>query len=276
MTLKAYRPVTPGLRGTVLVDRSSLWRGGPLKQLTRGLKKTGGRCSMGHMTARHRGGGHRRRYRTVDFCRLKRGLWAEVERLEYDPVRTAFLALVRYEDGEYAYILAPDKLKVGDRVIAAVDADIKPGNALPLSAIPQGTFVHNVEMKPMKGGQLGRAAGTSVRVLGLDAGYALLGLPSGEVRRILGACWATVGVLSNTDRKNENLGKAGRNRWRGRRPHVRGVAMNPVDHPLGGGNGKTSGGRHPCSPWGQSAKGLRTRMNKRTQGFIVKRRAGGR
>jgi large subunit ribosomal protein L2 len=203
-------------------------------------------------------------------------MWAEVERLEYDPVRTAFLALMRYEDGERSYVLAPDKLKVGDRVMTAADADIKPGNALPLSAIPQGTFVHNVEMKPLKGGQLGRAAGAAVRVLGLDAGYALLGMPSGEVRRVLGSCWATVGVLSNADHKNENLGKAGRNRWRGRRPHVRGVAMNPVDHPLGGGNGHTSGGRHPCSPWGQSAKGLRTRMNKRTQGFIVKRRSGGR
>ncbi|MEH0002152.1 MAG: 50S ribosomal protein L2 [Holosporaceae bacterium] len=273
MSLRVYKPVTPGQRGTVLIDRSKLWKKGPLRSLTQGMAKKGGRCATGRLTAYHRGGGHKKRYRLIDFKRQKYDVAGRVERFEYDPNRSAFIALVAYEDGEKAYILAPQKLEVGDTIVASEKADIKPGNALPLYAIPQGTFLHNVEMKIKKGGQIARAAGTSVRLLGRDGGYALLSMTSGEVRRISEQCWATVGVLSNPDRKNESLGKAGRNRWRGRRPHVRGVAMNPIDHPHGGGEGKTSGGRHPVSPWGQPTKGKRTRSNKRTDWWIVKRRA---
>lgn len=272
MSLKSYKPVTPGQRGTVLVDRTSLWKGRAIKSLTQRFARTGGRNAAGRLTAYHRGGGHRRLYRAVDFKRKRFDDVATVERFEYDPGRTAFIALVRYVDETLSYILAPTGLSVGDQVVAASTADMRPGNALPLSAIPQGTFVHNVELKPGKGGQIARAAGASVRVLGRDEGYTLLKMTSGEVRRVPEACWATIGVLANSDHKNISLGKAGRNRWRGWRPHVRGVAMNPIDHPHGGGEGKTSGGRHPVSPWGVKTKGKRTRNNARTDRFIVQRR----
>lgn len=274
MSLRAFKPTTPGVRGTVLVDRSGLWKGGPLKSLVRGVAKTGGRCAKGRVTAGNKGGGHRRRLRQVDFLRLRRDEPCTVQRLEYDPGRTAFLALVSYEDGQLSYILAPEGVKAGDMLVASESAEIVPGNALPLSVIPQGVFVHNVELKPRAGGKLVRSAGSSARLMGVDAGYAMLLMPSGEVRRVPSACWATVGSLSNPDKKNEVLGKAGRSRLRGRRPHVRGVAMNPIDHPHGGGEGRTSGGRHPVSPWGQSAKGKRTRRNRRTDKFLVKRRFG--
>ena len=272
MSLKAYRPITPGQRGTVLVDRSALWKGRPVKTLVESLSRSGGRNAQGRITAYQRGGGHKRLYRSVDFKRSVRDDTGRVERFEYDPNRTAHLALVRYDDGRLLYILAPQKLSIGDSVLASEKADIVPGNALPLCKIPQGTYVHNVEMKPEKGGQLARSAGSSVRVMGRDEGYVLLRLSSGEVRRVPEKCWATVGVVSNADHKNISLGKAGRNRWRGWRPHVRGVAMNPIDHPHGGGEGKTSGGRHPVSPWGVQTKGKGTRCNARTDRFIVKRR----
>jgi large subunit ribosomal protein L2 len=271
MSLKVYRPVTPGQRGTVLVNRAGLWKSGPLKTLTVGLRKTGGRNAHGRLTAYHRGGGHKRVYRMVDFKRSKEGK-AVVERIEYDPNRTAHIALIKYDDGTYAYILAPQKLAIGDFVASGLGADIKPGNAMPLKAIPSGTFIHNVELKVGKGAQLVRSAGCFARVMARDGDYVLVQLSSGEVRRVLGRCWASIGALSNKDLKNESLGKAGRNRWRGWRPHVRGVAMNPIDHPHGGGEGKTSGGRHPVTPWGVSTKGKKTRRNKRTDVFIVKRR----
>jgi large subunit ribosomal protein L2 len=272
VSLKAYRPTTPGQRGTVLVDRSLLWRGRSIKTLTTRMAKTGGRNAVGRLTAYHRGGGHRKLYRSIDFKRMHRDVEGRVERVEYDPNRTTFIALVRYPDDVLSYILAPAKLGVGGAVVASEKADILPGNALPLRAIPPGTFVHNVEMKPGKGGQMARAAGAFARIMGRDEGYILLRLSSGEMRRVPEDCWASVGVLSNADHKNISLGKAGRNRWRGRRPCVRGVAMNPIDHPHGGGEGKTSGGRHPVSPWGLPAKGKRTRKNKRTDRLIVKRR----
>ena len=272
MSLKSYNPTTPGQRGLVLVDRSHLWKGKPEKSFTVGLSRTGGRNVHGHLTSYQRGGGHKRSYRLVDFKRLKGGVSAVVERLEYDPNRTTFIALIRYDDGELSYILAPEKLSPGDRVESGDAVDVKPGNSMLLRHIPVGTHVHNVELKIGKGGQIARAAGTSAQILGRDIGYVLIRLSSGEVRRIRGECRATVGVLSNADHKNENLGKAGRNRWKGWRPHVRGVAMNPIDHPMGGGEGRTSGGRHPVSPWGKPTKGKRTRNNKRTAKFIVKRR----
>lgn len=272
MALKKYKPTTPGQRQLVLVDRSHLWGGKPEKTLTEGLNKKGGRNNHGRLTVRSRGGGHKRSYRVIDFKRRKFDVPATVERLEYDPNRSAFIALVRYEDGEVAYILAPQRLGVGDKVIASASADIKPGNAMPLSSIPVGTIVHNVEMKPEKGGQIARAAGTYAQIVGRDAGYTLVRLNSGEQRRILGSCLATVGAVSNPDNSNTNLGKAGRMRWLGRRPHTRGVAMNPVDHPHGGGEGRTSGGRNPVTPWGKPTKGKRTRSNKSTDKFIVRSR----
>jgi large subunit ribosomal protein L2 len=272
MALKTYKPVTPSRRNLVLVDRSSLWKGKPVKGLTTGLDKKGGRNNHGRITARRRGGGHKRRYRLVDFKRQKAEIPAKVVRLEYDPNRTAFIALIEYEDGEQSYILAPQRLAPGDTVISGESADIKPGNAKPLSAIPVGTIVHNVEMKPGKGGQIARAAGTYVQLVGRDAGYALLRLSSGEVRMVRAECMATVGAVSNSDQANIKLGKAGRKRWIGKRPSVRGVAMNPVDHPHGGGEGRTSGGRHPVTPWGKPTKGARTRSNKKTDRLIVRRR----
>jgi len=271
MALKTFNPVTPGRRELVLVDRRELWKGKPEKSLTEGKSKSGGRNNQGHISVRHRGGGHKQRYRVIDFKRRKWGVPATVERLEYDPNRTAFIALVVYEDGEKAYILAPQRLAVGDTVIAGERVDVKPGNAMPLMGMPVGTIVHNVEMKIGKGGQMARAAGTYVQLVGRDQGYALLRLASGEVRMVRQECMATVGAVSNADHLNESLGKAGRKRWLGIRPTVRGTAMNPVDHPLGGGEGRTKGGRQPVSPWGQPAKGFRTRRNKRTSKLIVRR-----
>jgi len=272
MALKQFNPTTPGTRNLVLVDRSELHKGGPVKALTEGLTKTGGRNNQGRTTAWHRGGGHKRRYRMVDFKRRKLGVPGTVERLEYDPNRTAFIALVRYQDDELAYILAPQRLAVGDVVIADDHADIKPGNAMPLKSMPVGTIVHNVELKAGKGGQIARSAGCYAQLVGKDQGYAQIRLSSGELRLVRGECMATVGAVSNPDNANQKLGKAGRKRWLGKRPHVRGVVMNPVDHPHGGGEGRTSGGRHPVTPWGKPTKGKRTRTNKKTDRLIMRTR----
>jgi len=272
MALKQFNPVTPSLRGTVLVDRSDLHKGKPIKELTEGMHSTGGRNNQGRTTSRFMGGGHKRRYRLIDFKRKKRDVTATVERLEYDPYRTAFIALIRYEDGELAYILAPQRLKAGDKVVASEQADIKPGNAMPLKSMPVGTIVHNVELKIGRGGQIARSAGCYAQLIGKDSGYAQLRLSSGELRMVRAECVATVGAVSNPDNQNINFGKAGRMRWLGFRPHNRGVAMNPVDHPLGGGEGKTSGGRHPVTPWGKPTKGKRTRTNKKTQHLIMRSR----
>jgi large subunit ribosomal protein L2 len=272
MALKTFKPVTPSQRQLVIVERGELWKGAPVKELTEGLRSKGGRNNTGRVTLRFRGGGHKRRYRMVDFKRVKDDVVATVERLEYDPNRTAFIALVKYEDGELSYILAPQRLKAGDQVVSGERVDVKPGNVMPLKNIPVGTIVHNVEMKPGKGGQLARSAGTYVQLVGRDAGYALLRLSSGEVRMVRSDCRATIGAVSNPDQQNINIGKAGRNRWLGRRPSVRGVAMNPIDHPHGGGEGRTSGGRHPVTPWGKPTKGKKTRHNKATDRYIVRRR----
>ena len=272
MALKQYKPTTPGQRGLVLVDRRDLWKGEPVKQLSEGLSKKGGRNNAGRITARRRGGGHKRRYRVIDFKRRKFDIPATVERLEYDPNRTAFIALLHYEDGEQSYILAPQRLGVGDTVIAGARVDVKPGNAMPLRSIPIGTIIHNVELKPGAGGKLARAAGTYVQLVGRDQAYALLKLASSEVRMVRAECMATIGAVSNPDQANIKLGKAGRKRWLGKRPAVRGVAMNPIDHPHGGGEGRTSGGRHPVTPWGKPTKGKRTRSNKKTDPLILRRR----
>ncbi len=272
MPMKSYNPVTNGQRGLVRIDRSGLYKGKPVKHLTEGLTRTGGRNNTGRITSRHIGGGHKRRYRLVDFKRQKWDMPAEVQRLEYDPNRTAFIALIEYSDGEQAYILAPQRLKVGDKVEAGEKADIKPGNALPLGKIPVGTIVHNVELKAGKGGQVARSAGAYVQIVGRETGYAQVRLASGELRLVRQECMATVGAVSNAEHNNENLGKAGRRRWMGRRPHVRGVVMNPIDHPHGGGEGRTSGGRHPVTPWGKPTKGKRTRSNKKTDRLIMRSR----
>ena len=272
MALRKSNPVTPGTRQLVQVDRRDLYKGEPVKALTEGLTKSGGRNNAGRITARRRGGGHKRKYRVVDFKRRKFDVPATVERIEYDPNRTAFIALLKYEDGELAYILAPQRLGVGDRVIAGRRTDVKPGNAMPLGSMPIGTIVHNVEMKPGKGGQIARSAGTYVQLVGRDMGYAQLKLSSGELRRVRAECMATVGAVSNPDQANIKLGKAGRKRWLGKRPSVRGVVMNPVDHPHGGGEGRTSGGRHPVTPWGVPTKGHKTRKNKATDKYILRRR----
>jgi len=272
MALKTYKPTTPSRRQLVLVDRDGLWKGKPVKKLTEGMTKSGGRNNSGRITARRIGGGHKQRYRMIDFKRRKFDVAATVERLEYDPVRTAFIALLKYDDGEQAYILAPQRIKVGDQVISGERADIKPGNAMPMQAIPVGTIIHNVEMKAGKGGQMARSAGAYVQLVGKDAGYALLRLGSGEQRMVRAECMATIGAVSNPDHKNIKLGKAGRKRWLGKRPSVRGVAMNPIDHPHGGGEGRTSGGRHPVTPWGKPTKGKRTRSNKSTDKFIMRSR----
>ncbi|NQV47940.1 MAG: 50S ribosomal protein L2 [Rhodospirillaceae bacterium] len=272
MALKQFKPTTPGRRGLVLVNRDGLWKGKPEKALTEGLRKKGGRNNTGRITARRRGGGHKRRYRIIDFKRTKFDVIGTVERLEYDPNRTAFIALITYEDGEKSYILAPQRLAVGDKVVAGNQADIKPGNAMPMKNIPVGTIIHNVEMKPGKGGQIARSAGTYVQLVGKDQGYAQVRLSSGELRMVGGECMATVGAVSNPDQQNIKLGKAGRKRWLGKRPSVRGVAMNPIDHPHGGGEGRTSGGRHPVTPWGKPTKGKRTRSNKKTDRMIMRRR----
>ena len=272
MALKSFKPTTPGQRQLVIVDRSELWKGRPIKALTEGKREKGGRNNNGRITQRWRGGGHKRRYRIVDFKRSKFDMPAQVVRLEYDPNRSGFIALLRYEDGELAYILAPQRLKEGDTVVSGERVDVKPGNAMPMRNIPIGTIIHNVEMKAGKGGQLARAAGTFVQLVGRDAGYALLRLASGEVRMVRAECRATIGAVSNPDRQNIVIGKAGRNRWLGKKPSVRGVAMNPIDHPHGGGEGRTSGGRHPVTPWGKGTKGTKTRKNKATDRYIVRRR----
>jgi len=272
MALKQYNPTSPGRRQLVLVDKSDLHKGRPEKSLVEGLTKTGGRGGGGRVAVRFRGGGAKRLYRKIDFKRRKFDVVGVVERLEYDPNRTAFIALIKYADGEVAYILAPQRLKVGDQVVASEKGDVKPGNAMPLRGMPIGTIIHNVELKPLKGGQLARSAGTYAQLVGRDAGYAQIRLGSGELRMVPDSCMATVGAVSNPDHMNESMGKAGRVRHMGRRPHVRGVAMNPIDHPHGGGEGKTSGGRHPVTPWGKPTKGRKTRTNKATDKFIIRSR----
>jgi large subunit ribosomal protein L2 len=269
MALKNYNPVTPSQRQLVLIDRSGLYKGKPIKALTEGEHSSGGRNNNGRTTVRFRGGGHKQTYRVVDFKRRRFDAPATVERLEYDPNRTAFLALVKYADGELAYILAPQRLAIGDQVVAGEHVDIKPGNAMPMGNMPIGTIVHNIEFKIGKGGQLARSAGAYAQIVGRDQDYVILRLNSGEQRLVLGRCMASVGAVSNPDHMNTSIGKAGRKRWMGWRPHNRGVSMNPIDHPHGGGEGRTSGGRHPVTPWGFPTKGKKTRSNKSTQKFIV-------
>lgn len=272
MALKKFNPTSPGQRQLVQIDRKDLYKGKPEKTLTEGLTKSGGRNNHGRITARHIGGGHKRRYRIIDWKRNKFDVEGTVLRLEYDPNRTAFIALIEYKDGEKRYIVAPQRLNVGDKIIAGEKVDVKPGNAMPLKNMPVGTIIHNVEMKPGKGAQMIRAAGTFGQLVGRDQGYAQIKLTSGELRIVRGECIATVGAVSNPDHMNTNDGKAGRTRWKGKRPSVRGVAMNPVDHPLGGGEGKSAGGRHPCTPWGKPTMGYRTRKNKATDKYIIRRR----
>ena len=272
MTLKILKPTTPGQRGTVLVSKSHLWKGDPYKALLRPQKSTGGRNNQGRITSRRMGGGVKRKYRVIDFKRNKFDIMAEVVRNEYDPNRSAFISLIKYEDGEYNYILSPQKVNVGDKVISGKEVEIKEGNCLPLMNIPVGTSVHNIELKPGAGGQLARSAGTSVQIVSKEDIYVQLKLVSGEIRLVNKNCLATIGIVSNSDNKNTKLGKAGRKRYLGFRPKVRGVVMNPVDHPHGGGEGRTSGGRHPVTPWGQPTKGKKTRTNKKTSVFILKRR----
>jgi len=272
MALKTYKPITPGLRQLVIVDRSELHKGKPVKALTEGKNSQGGRNNTGRITVRFRGGGHKKSYRLVDFKRRKTDMVAKVERLEYDPNRTAFIALIKYQDGTLSYILAPQRLSAGDEVVSGNQVDVKPGNAMPLANMPVGTIVHNVEMKLGKGGAIARSAGSYAQIVGRDQGYVTLRLNSGEQRLVHGQCFATVGAVSNPDHMNTSLGKAGRSRWLGRKPHNRGVTMNPIDHPHGGGEGRTSGGRHPVTPWGVPTKGHKTRKNKATDKFIIRSR----
>ena len=272
MALKTFNPTSPGQRQLVIVDKSELHKGRPVKSLTEGLTKSGGRNNRGRVTVRGIGGGAKRLYRKIDFKRQRWDVSATVERLEYDPNRTAFIALITYEDGQQSYIIAPQRLAVGDKVITSKTADIKPGNVLPLKNIPVGTIVHNVEMKPLKGAQIARSAGIYVQVVGRDAGYAQVKLSSGELRMVPDSCLAAIGAVSNPDNMNKVLSKAGRSRYLGKRPKVRGVAMNPVDHPHGGGEGKTSGGRHPVSPWGKKTRGPKTRKTKASDRLIIRRR----
>jgi len=272
MALKTFKPYTKSTRGTVVIDKSNLWKGGPYKPLTKGQNFTGGRNNNGRITSRHIGGGSKHKYRIIDFYRKKKNVSADIERIEYDPNRTSHIALVKYEDNERKYIICPQGLKVGDKIISGENVEIKIGNCLQLKDIPPGTNVHNVELIPGNGGKLARSAGSSVTLSGIDGDYAILKLSSGETRKVSVNCCATIGTVSNPDQKNIKIGKAGRNRWKGIRPQSRGVAMNPVDHPHGGGEGKTSGGRSPVSPWGQSAKGLKTRKPKRSDKFIISRR----
>ena len=272
MSLKTFKSYTKSTRGTVLVDRKNLWKGKPLKTLTTGKSSTGGRNNLGRITSRHRGAGHKNRYREIDFYRKKDDMKAKIERIEYDPNRSAFVALIKYEDNVKNYIIAPTNVKTGHEIISGRNKDIKIGNCMPLSDIPAGTNIHNIEISPGGGGKLVRSAGSSAEITGMDDNYCIIKLKSGEIRKIINTARATIGVVSNSDHQNIKIGKAGRNRWKGKRPQSRGVAMNPVDHPHGGGEGKTSGGRSPVSPWGQSAKGLKTRNNKRTNKFIILRR----
>ena len=272
MALKTFKPYTKSNRGTVIVNKSSLWKGRSYKPLTRGQTSTGGRNNYGRITSRHQGGGQKHKFRIVDFFRKKKNIPATVERIEYDPNRTAYIALIKYDDNERNYIICPQSLKVGDKIASGKEVEIKIGNCLELKDIPPGTQVHNVELLPGNGGKLARSAGSSVTLSGYDDDYAIIKLSSGETRKVRSDCVATIGAVSNADQKNIKIGKAGRSRWLGRKPHTRGVVKNPVDHPHGGGEGKSAGGRHPVSPTGQSAKGLKTRDNKRTDKFIVKRR----
>ena len=272
MTIIKSKPTSPGRRFRVKVSNKDLHKGQPYEPLLAKLNKSGGRNNQGRITTRHIGGGHKKRYRIIDFKRNKFDVNGMVERIEYDPNRSAHIALVKYEDNEYRYIIAPQRLAVGDKIISASKADIKPGNCMPLSSVPVGTIIHNVELKPGKGGQIARSAGSYVQLIGKDLSYSILRLVSGEVRFVLSSCLCAIGAVSNPDNQNTNLGKAGRNRWLGKRPSVRGVAMNPVDHPHGGGEGRTSGGRHPVTPWGKPTKGYRTRNNKRTDKLIIRRR----
>ena len=272
MSLKTFKPYTKSQRSTVLVDKSNLWKGKPYKALTKKKRASRGRNNMGRITSRNLGGGHKQRYRQVDFYRKKINMTAKVERIEYDPNRSCYIMLVKFEDGEKFYYLAPQNIKVGDTVQNGTNIEIKKGNCMPLSGIPSGINIHNVEIQPGAGGKIARAAGTSVTISGIDGNYSTIKMTSGEIRKIDSRAMATIGILSNPNQKNINIGKAGRSRWLGRRPHTRGVVMNPVDHPHGGGEGKSAGGRHPVSPTGVSAKGLKTRNNKRTDKFIIKRR----
>jgi large subunit ribosomal protein L2 len=272
MALKTFKPTSEGRRHLVIVDRSELYKGKPVKALTQGLTKTGGRNNSGRLTAFRMGGGHKRTYRMIDFKRRKWDMPAEVKRIEYDPNRSAFIALIEYTDGTVNYIVAPQRLAVGDSVIAGEKVDVKPGNAMPLKSIPVGTIIHCIEMKPLKGAQIARSAGCYAQLVGRDTGYAQVRLTSGELRMIPDSCIASIGAVSNPDNMNENSGKAGRSRWLGIRPSVRGVAMNPVDHPHGGGEGKTSGGRHPVTPWGKKTRGPKTRSNTSTDRLIIRRR----
>ena len=272
MSLKTFKSYTKSTRGTVLTDRKNLWKGKSLKSLTIGKHSTGGRNNLGRITSRHKGAGHKHKYREIDFYRKKDDIKAVIERIEYDPNRSAHVALLKYEDGVYSYILAPNKISVGDEIVSGRNKEIKVGNCMQLSDIPAGTDIHNIELSPNGGGKLVRSAGSFAQISGTDDNYCIIKLKSGEIRKIINNARATIGTVSNTDHQNIKIGKAGRNRWRGKRPQTRGVAMNPVDHPHGGGEGKTSGGRSPVSPWGQSAKGLKTRSNKRTNKYIITRR----
>ncbi len=272
MALKQFKPYTKSTRSTILIDRSGLWKGKPYKPLTSQNKSVKGRNNMGRITSRNHGGGHKQKYRIIDFYRKNFDIIGSVERIEYDPNRSCHIMLVKFDDGAKAYYLAPQKIKVGDKIQNGPNSEIKVGNALPLKDIPVGIDIHNVELHPGGGGKIARAAGAHVTISGSDGNYSIIKMTSGEVRKIDSRCLATIGVLSNPDQKNISIGKAGRSRWLGRRPHTRGVVMNPVDHPHGGGEGKTAGGRHPVSPTGQSAKGLKTRDNKRTDKFIIRRR----
>ena len=272
MALKSYKPYTKSTRGTILVDKSDLWKGKPYKPLTSKNNPSKGRNNLGRITSRNHGGGHKQKYREIDFYRRKFDMKAEVERIEHDPNRSCYIMLVKFEDGLRYYYLAPQNIKVGDKIENGPNAEIKTGNCLPLQEIPVGLNIHNVELQPGAGGKIARSAGTSVTISGIDGNYSLIKMTSGEVRKISSKSMATIGVLSNPDQKNIKIGKAGRSRWLGRRPHTRGVVMNPVDHPHGGGEGKSAGGRHPVSPTGQSAKGLKTRDNKSTDKYIIRRR----
>tara|TARA_B100000700_G_scaffold190289_1_gene209733 strand:+ start:17552 stop:18388 length:837 start_codon:yes stop_codon:yes gene_type:complete len=272
MSLKTYKPYTKSTRTTVLVDRKNIWKGSPFKSLTKGKVSTGGRNNLGRITSRSKGSGHKKRYRIIDFYRNKKDVSAIVQRIEYDPNRTSYIALIKYKDNVQSYIICPQGLKTGDEIISGSKKELKVGNSMPLVDIPPGTLVHNVELVEGGGGKLARSAGSSVTLSGFDGDYAIVKMASGETRKIRSLCRATIGSVSNPDQKNIKIGKAGRNRWKGKRPSVRGVAMNPVDHPHGGGEGKTSGGRNPVSPWGQSAKGLKTRKPKRSDIFIISRR----
>ena len=272
MTLKTFKSYTKSTRGTVLVDRKNLWKGKPVKSLTVGSHSTGGRNNLGRITSRHKGAGHKQKYRQIDFYRKKDDVKAKIERIEYDPNRSAYVALIKYEDGVMNYIIAPNKIKIGDNIISGRNKEIKIGNCMQLSDIPTGTDIHNVELYPNSGGKIARSAGSSAQISGSDDNYCIIKLNSGEVRKIINTSRATIGSVSNNDHQNIKIGKAGRNRWKGVRPQSRGVVMNPVDHPHGGGEGKSAGGRHPVSRTGQSAKGLKTRDNKRTDKYIIRRR----